>query len=285
VSLGPLSVNRLLTFRIVLCATARVWSVRTILIVRGMGTVIARMRVDAGRECRVRAAANITSIRGVSFALWATANLNGGVVGEGARDRMGKGRSKGGRRRKVLVLREPNGRAVRKSQAEQERDTRSVCVEARQRVYGLTENAAKDKEAGYALGRLFMAGEITKEQALAGEEYERICRSYDRAMVARGVRSASDFAGPGGYDGDDGTDEGYVKACNAARSKWAESQHALMHASEQTLDAYVTYAVNSWAADNNEAWGFLGSLRTGLNALAKLYRVEEWLSKDRSKAA
>jgi hypothetical protein len=104
-------------------------------------------------------------------------------------------------------------------------------------------------------------------------------------MVTRGVRSASDFAGPGGYDGDDGTDEGYVKACNAARSKWAESQHALMRASEQTLDAYVTYAVNSWAADNNEAWGFLGSLRTGLNALAKLYRVEEWLSKDRSKAA
>jgi hypothetical protein len=198
---------------------------------------------------------------------------------------MGKGKSRGGRRRKVLVLREPNGRAVRKSQAEQEREVRAVGHTARQRVHGLPENVVSLEEAGYALGRLYLAREITKFQLWAGDEYAKVCRRYDRTMGARGVRSASEFNGPAGYDNDDGTDKDYVDECNEARRRWTDSQLALMHATEQICDPYVTYAVNVWSVDGVEAWGYLPSLRVGLNALARLYRVEEWLPKNGEKAA
>jgi hypothetical protein len=198
---------------------------------------------------------------------------------------MGKGKSRGGRRRKVLVLREPNGRAVRKSQAEQEREVRAVGHTARQRVHGLPENVVHFEEAGYALGRLYLAREITKFQLWAGDEYAKVCRRYDRTMGARGVRSASEFNGPAGYDNDDGTDPKYVAECNEARARWTDSQLALMQVSESLFDPFVTYAVNVWSVDGKEAWGYLPSLRVGLNALARLYRVEEWLPKNGEKAA
>src|SRR5688500_5603252 len=98
---------------------------------------------------------------------------------------MAKGGKRAGRHRKAGVREPTTGRPQRPSDAQEQREILSVGVEARMRVYGLSRGDAEKQESGDALGRYLLSGKISKEQALAGEEYERVCRSYDAAMDAK----------------------------------------------------------------------------------------------------
>lgn len=97
-----------------------------------------------------------------------------------------KRKAKGGRPRKAGVPREANGRAVRAwAAAETAREAMATAIEARKRVYGLDDRAARDCRAGSLIGRLAIAGIINSEQYNAAQTFDNIRNAYQRAIMAK----------------------------------------------------------------------------------------------------
>lgn len=94
-----------------------------------------------------------------------------------ARTAAAKRKSKQGRPRLPAVEREENGRLSRRKlsifvrKQESAKKVREVARAARSRVYGVPEKQSERPEAGYALGRLFLAGHIDKDQLDAGDKF------------------------------------------------------------------------------------------------------------------
>jgi hypothetical protein len=169
-----------------------------------------------------------------------------------------------------------------------------VGIHARIRVFDMRPADAERPEAGDVLGRLFIAGHLGPSLAAgggpgigwhrlsAGQEWERIGRSYARAMGTRGVRSSSDFSGAGGYDGDEGTDPAYIGQCERAERNYQESLIALRAA--DTFAVKVLGLIQSGVLIEPGGVMFPPILK-GLDALAALYRVAEWQSKSNTDKA
>ena len=180
------------------------------------------------------------------------------------------GRRKGQKRKDAR--RHACGKLVQPKRIEREHQIKAIGEDARIRVHGLSVAQAARPEAGYAIGRAFMLGAITRAQAEAAGLYEEVRREYDRAILARAMRSGGNFDGVRGFDGSDGDDPGYVAAVAAMRARFTASRHALL-----TADPLAMLAADTWIIEGIEAWGMIGELRLGLNALARLYRVEQWI--------
>jgi hypothetical protein len=145
----------------------------------------------------------------------------------------------------------------------------ATVVAARQRVYDLPRDKAIRKEAGSAIGRALLNGELILDQAHAAHRYERIVRAYRKAVLAKNAASGSDFDRTGGYDSREGDDAAYVEIFQEAEALWRSSRRALLEAGQ-----FCHMAVETWAIDDIPAYGMIGDLRLGLNALARLYRGE-----------
>lgn len=201
-----------------------------------------------------------------------------------------------GRKRKVVAIREPNGRALRKTPAELAREARSVGVEARQRVFRLDKLKAEKEEAGSAVGRAYLNRELApnntgqnRRMFEAARLYERVYRDEQWARDQKRPRSASDYSGAGGHDGwdydierRDNPSAEYVSFeadCQRKIRAYQDSRRALLDA-----DPFAQLAVDAWVIEGKEAWGLLGELRVGLNALERLYRVEEWAAEEEEAA-
>lgn len=111
------------------------------------------------------------------------------------------------------VEREPNGRASRRKLAvivrkdESERAVKSVAMEARERLYGISDKMSDRPEAGYTLGRLFLFGMITKEQLDAGNHMaEDFARYYGLTGVPFPSARAQDLFRVRGMPGPDRAD-------------------------------------------------------------------------------
>lgn len=162
---------------------------------------------------------------------------------------------------------------------ERTKDVVSVAIEARQRALGLSAAMAGRTEAETALGLAYLKNELAPNDAvhnrhlfLAGEEYRKVRAENAIAMASRaGAPSASDYDRTHGYDGSEGDDPEYVERCNHARRRFAESRRALLEA-----DPFALNAADAWIVDDTAAWKLMGDLRLALNALARLYRVDEW---------
>lgn len=59
-----------------------------------------------------------------------------------------------------------------------------VAINARKRIYGLADDTCESQEAGYLLGRLFLARRITKAQLDAGN---RMAEDYSRYYGLTGI--------------------------------------------------------------------------------------------------
>lgn len=87
-------------------------------------------------------------------------------------------------------VREPNGRLSRKKEHvevrewETAREARSVALEARQRVFGISEAEASDPFAGTLLGRMHQQGRISTAQIDAAGKYTEVRSAYHRAIDA-----------------------------------------------------------------------------------------------------
>ena len=93
-----------------------------------------------------------------------------------------------GRKRKKQVARTSSGRISRAKAARKAMDGQteiaaiSVAVEARARLYGLPEAAARDEKMGYPVGRLLRAGFISAAHHDIAMSYARLASAYAAAI-------------------------------------------------------------------------------------------------------
>lgn len=175
---------------------------------------------------------------------------------------------KWGRKRKQGVIRHPSGQIKAKSDYELEKEALGVVIGARQRVFGLSEGEAKMMEAGSAVGRLFLAKEISRRQLDAAARYEEAMRLSRWAMLVKPVLSGSDLNRSGSHDNSDGTDPRYVAQCKAAVEQARNCRRALTEAG-----SFCMSAVDGIVMDGQDMPSFVGDLRVGLNAIARLFKI------------
>jgi hypothetical protein len=118
-----------------------------------------------------------------------------------------------GRKRKLGVKRQPNGQPSRVSD-ETERKAMEVVMQARQRIYGLTEEAAKRPESGSWIGRAYLSGDVTKSvsrnQMDAFTAFEQFMAAY-RAVIKSPGRLRSGRSGASSLAGSDDEYEAHCK--------------------------------------------------------------------------
>lgn len=184
-----------------------------------------------------------------------------------------------GRKRKGNAQRHPSGQVVRRSYEEREADVLAVVVDARVRLFGVSQDKAKTQEAGHALGREWLrtrffsdddVEKISAKQVAAAELFEKIHRNYSRALMAKNVASAGNLDRQGGHDSSDGAEPDYVARCSADERAYVESRRVLLDTSPLAL-----FAVETWVLEDKQAWSLLRPLRLGLNALVRLYKIEQ----------
>lgn len=124
-------------------------------------------------------------------------------------------------------------------------------------------------EAGTAIGRAILDRNLPAWCADVALEYESVRRNAQRAALARQLPSAGDLERTHGYDGSDGLDPAYVEWCEKAERRYAESRRALLMAGP-----LVMFAVETWVLENTAVADLLPDLALGLNALARLYGVD-----------
>lgn len=189
-----------------------------------------------------------------------------------------------GRKRSPKAKRHPGGRIIQPST--NDRDLASVVLGARQRVHGLTEAQASQMPETTILGRLRATGEITARQYEAGVEYRQVVSLYDKAMMVRKPesilakmavskdeepprREKTDWRRP--YRFSDGSDDDYVEWFEMVLRVYDRCERALVECPDRMAKA----AVNACALADFDAPHFVGSLRIGLNALARVLDVSQ----------
>ena len=104
-----------------------------------------------------------------------------------------------------------------------------TATDARQRVYGVSEEEAPRQEAGTALGRLWRRGEITQAQMEAGLSYaeiHRACVAYEQCP--KGLEK-TEGGGSQDWDSPDFDAEAYTERAVSAIARY----HALRVALER----------------------------------------------------
>lgn len=170
-----------------------------------------------------------------------------------------------------MAKRLPSGKVVERPDRERQEDVLRTATEARQRVLGVAPSDTRRPEAGSAVGRLKLTGVISQDQYEAAKTYESVYRGYERAILVRRPSSPGNFDKVPGFDAGDGTDERYVEQCTAARRNYGDARRALLDA-----DPLAQMAVNTWVVEDVPLYHCVGELRVGLNALARLFRVDEY---------
>ena len=135
-------------------------------------------------------------------------------------------------------------------------------------VDSLSRAQANQPRAGDMLGRLFMTGEINRDQHEAGVLYAQHRVDYDRAMLAQRLVTAGDPLDRGGYDARDGTDPDYRTFVRRVVARHARVRQAL-GACHDPLAGMVLDAV---VLEEREMWNFVGTLRLALNAVGRVLR-------------
>lgn len=183
-----------------------------------------------------------------------------------------------GRKRKAGV-REPNGRLSRKRENvtarlraandREEREILSVGLDARARVHGVDPKHARDQMAGSAVGRLCLAGSLSRQQYDAAMTWLEERADYLRAVSpAQGSepRALDPNAAHGASHYEDAAAAQravarYRAACRAVQDKQNEVR----------LNAHLNGALDTIIVRDVLIHNLVGDLRIALNALAKHY--------------
>lgn len=150
----------------------------------------------------------------------------------------------------------------------EERDTLSVGLEARVRVWGIDPMQSRDQMAGSVVGRLTLAGELTRQQYDAAQSWLTDLRVYRRAIAAPKGMGAVDINAIRGDSTDIERVEWYRRCCNrmqAARAALQAEQDALR------LKANLWAAIDLMLDSDLMLRHLVGDLRLALNALARHY--------------
>lgn len=181
-----------------------------------------------------------------------------------------------GRKRKQ-GKREPNGKLSRKPADVANRrkvawdmlaqDNVSVALEARQRLFGLSEDDARNQQAGTFIGRLCIAKELSLEQ------YEALCMwevsARANSSVIAGPMSDAAF--------DPNRVSGRAGEASEAYQVRARAQHRKAELVVQDRQNELRGSVTLFAAlyecvqRDREVYHMVGDLREAANALARHY--------------
>lgn len=143
--------------------------------------------------------------------------------------------SKGGRPRKDGP-RHPSGKLVQRTPVERAEDVIAQAIAARRRRYGLPKDYdAKDAALGHSLGRLHIAGRLKPGDPLgswsllqAALVFAEARRRRDQAYGLRPLKAMQIGEAAGGHDSDDGTEEAYVRRCEAAKARYGIIRSAIL---------------------------------------------------------
>ena len=181
--------------------------------------------------------------------------------------------------KKMQGRRERNGQISRKDRPQrivdgldqEQRETLSIGLTARERVLGVKPQHNRDQKAGSAIGRFCLNGHVTQIQ-------------YDAAMLYiesrnRNLRAIDAPPGPGAVDLN-ATHGRAVAVENAGQFiKWRQEHRAAVCAVQEKQNE-IRLMGNLFGALDLVLFGdveldlLLGDLRTALNALVKFYKLD-----------
>ena len=169
-------------------------------------------------------------------------------------------RKKGGRSRNGMAPREHSGRIDRRWAADQrQKAAMETALEARQRIFGLSETQARDPLAGSTIGRMVLHGELSRDQGQMAVKYSEVINAYQRAICApTGINEPRpDTSGGGDYEA----------FCERAKSRYDGMMMALRDLSMEQRSAVVFKALDQFITQDNHIPMLVGDLRIGLNRL------------------
>lgn len=161
-----------------------------------------------------------------------------------------------GRPRKIGARRYPSGGVVHE-------DPRLAACEARQRHYGLSAAVAMRADAGSALGRLLIAGEISADQHEAGRRFAEVADAMRRICLVGSYRSGSALDNARGHDASDGDDPAYITYCQAVRRRYEVYRRAVLTCGEPLAMMVITAVT----VDDLDMPMRVGELRAALDAV------------------
>jgi len=175
--------------------------------------------------------------------------------------------------------REPNGRLSRRRehvaqrQTEIEREARSVVIDARMRIFGMTREQAEMSTAGFALGRaldatsrLARGRQITPHQMAAADAYYDDYRLYRRHVL--GVHVPGDRMPPM----PDSVDS-YDETTERAKRRWHAAQEAVERACQEMGTRLPAMALENIVIRDIDMPRLYGDLRVALNHLVRHYLI------------
>lgn len=177
-----------------------------------------------------------------------------------------------GRPRIEGVAREPNGRISRSGIRHEPADV--VALEARRRIWGLTEKEVKDQMAATFVGRLRLLNKrtqgeegISQAQYDASQSYLALREAYLRAIQAPG--RLIDAEGTGATLSEDE----YEDWVRRTKEAWKECSRSIMEAQCFYRHENLFAALDLCVVRDEPHEHLVGSLRTVLNYLARHFKV------------
>lgn len=174
-------------------------------------------------------------------------------------------------RKRLDAPRHTGGKLKQPAPEERMEKVMAVALSARERVFDLSAESAKAMPETTPLGRLCATGEISRRQYLASRHYAEVCADYERAILARGLPSGSDFNRTRSHDGADGSDEEYRDWCKRKIERYDECNRALLEANK--VDKSASAATKYLVLVGIDRPDLVASLRVGLNRLAQYFRL------------
>ena len=172
------------------------------------------------------------------------------------------------RPRLAAVPRTPSGRTSKRHQqatrAMIEREVIAVACDARQRLFGVSPAQSTDPALSTVLGRLWRSNRLSDRQHEAGEAYLKMRRDYDALMGIPHLACGSNVQRTRGHDS---------RTVTAAYVEWerrVRRQHADCLAALMACDRHALPAIELTVIEDRHPAHLIASLRTALNAVAKV---------------
>lgn len=168
--------------------------------------------------------------------------------------------------------REPNGRLSRRivhveaRTQETERAAMQTVIEARQRVFGISEASARQQEGGTVIGRMLQRGELSADQHQTAIVYLEARNAFHSAIDVKSdtgrhppsetppVASADDF-------------------CANARRRYRDIQFTLQRLCQELRSNAPITALDRFVVRDEFDARLVGDLRVVLNALHRLFNM------------
>lgn len=173
--------------------------------------------------------------------------------------------ARAGRKRKIGVKREPNGKPSRAgAKLSNEQEALRAGIEYRQRVFGVSPKDVLDQKACTLIGRLCLQGVLSEAQWQAGENWLQITNAMSAALQSpRGFKTA------GSGSAMSISEELEAAKYAAIKSAFDTANDAIEdHAPVQERKARLV-AMRTFIIDQVDQPMMHGTLRTALNGLVK----------------